>query len=312
MTGADAGHDHIFLHSAHDHSERRTWAVIALCGVMMVAEIGGGLAFGSVALVADGLHMFSHVGALLIAAFAYAFARRHASDGRFSFGTGKIGDLAGFVSALVLAATAMAIGYEAGARLFHPVAIDFGEAIPIALAGLLVNIASAWLLAGQHHHDGHHHHQHGGEECHHPADHGVGRDNNMRAAVIHVAADAVVSILVIAGLLLARHFGWLWLDPLVGLVGALVIGVWAWGLVRATGAVLLDMMPDRALADRVRRTVEADGDQLADLHVWRLGPGHLGAILSVVTPHGRDVGFYRQRLAEIVPFSHLTVEVSRR
>ncbi len=305
-----AGHSHLFLGSGHERNERRTWLVIGLCGAMMAVEIVGGLLFGSIALVADGLHMSTHAGALLLAALAYAFSRRYARDPRFSFGTGKLGDLAGFTSAIVLAMIALLIGYEALSRLFAPVAIHFGQAIPIAVLGLGVNIASAWLLGvGDEHH---HHHVHAAGEAH-DEDHGHAhhRDNNMRAAVVHVLADAAVSILVIAGLTLARLFGWLWMDPLAGLIGAAVIASWSYGLIRDTGAVLLDMNPDGRLADRIGRIVEAEGDQVGDLHLWRVGPGHLAAIVQVVTNSARDADYYRARLARLPSLSHLTLEVTR-
>lgn len=293
-------HDHVFLGHDHGKSERRSWAVIALCGAMMAAEIGGGLLFGSIALVADGLHMSTHAGALLLAAIAYSYARRHARDPRFTYGTGKLGDLAGFTSAIVLAMIAILIGYEAVARLFHPVAIHFSQAIPIAGLGLLVNLTSAWLLG----HDDHDHHDH-----HDEADHAAHRDNNMRAAIVHVLADAAVSLLVITGLVLARTFGWLWMDPVAGLFGALVIASWSYGLVRDTGAILLDMVPDQGLVSQMRNALESDGDQVGDLHLWRLGPGHLGATICIVTRHGRDPAFYRDRLKGFAVLSHVTVEV---
>jgi cation diffusion facilitator family transporter len=327
-------HSHSFLAEGHARSERRTWAVIVLCTVMMIAEIVGGLLFGSIALVADGLHMSTHAGALLLAALAYTYARRHADDPRFTFGTGKLGDLAGFTSAIILVMIALLIAYEAVSRIFVPVPIHFNEAIAIATLGLAVNVASAWLLGGGHdhgHHHAHHHHghdrahdndhdhDHDHEHAHHHAHaHGhhhahahVGRDNNMRAAVIHVIADAAVSVLVILGLLLARAFGWLWMDPLVGIVGACVIASWSYGLIRDTGAILLDMNPDRTLAAKLRRIIEEDGDTIADLHIWRLGPGHLGAILCIATPHARAAPHYRERLAGFPSLSHLTVEVHR-
>ncbi len=410
--GHSFGHSHVFLGTGHERAERRSWAVIWLCGAMMAVEIIGGLLFGSIALVADGLHMSTHAGALLLAALAYSYARRHATDPRFSFGTGKLGDLAGFTSAIVLAMIALLIGYEAVHRLFAPVPIHFREAIPIAGLGLLVNIASAWLLSGGDDHShapGHDHgHGHGHGYAHgatadahridtetgpliltlfedgvpprfqvraasggmpvaadliieterpggarqvfvmadrgaflesldtipephefiahvragaagpsypvtfteHANGHGkTGRDNNMRAAVIHVVADATVSVLVIVGLLLARAFGWLWMDPLAGMIGAVVITSWAYGLVRDTGAILLDMTPDHAMADNVRRVIETDGDQLADLHLWRLGPGHVGAIVSVVTASHRGPEHYHRLLARFRTVSHLTVEV---
>ncbi|MBN9564283.1 MAG: CDF family Co(II)/Ni(II) efflux transporter DmeF [Alphaproteobacteria bacterium] len=408
-------HNHVFLGEGHEHAERRTWAVIWLCGAMMALEIIGGALFGSIALVADGLHMSTHASALLLAALAYSYARQHAADSRFTFGTGKLGDLAGFASAVVLAMVALLIGYEAVTRFVAPVPIHFAEAIPIACLGLVVNVTSAWLLSGggHHHHHGPDHshkhydheddgehrivtpsgifsvsvfeenhppvfrirgedgsalttqaitietvrpdgarqsfalknhgdylqslqdvpephaftaivrisgrdypiifeeHQHGRE---HDARHVHGaahRDNNMRAAVIHVMADAAVSLLVILGLLLARTFGWLWMDPLAGFVGAFVIASWSYGLIRDTGAILLDMDPDRRVTEAVRQAVEDAGDRLIDLHVWRLGPGHLGAILSVVTRQPRGPQFYRDRLARFQSLSHVTVEVDR-
>jgi len=311
-----AGHSHVFLGQGHDKNERRTWAVIVLCAVMMVAEIVGGLLFGSIALVADGLHMSTHASALLLAALAYRYARRHADDPRFSFGTGKLGDLAGFSSAIVLVMIAFLISYEAVSRLIAPVPISFNEAIPIAALGLIVNIVSALLLSGgghdhNHSHDHGHSHEHVDDHSHEHAHGTAHRDNNMRAAVIHVLADAVVSVLVIAGLLLARSFGWLFMDPLAALVGAAVIASWSYGLIRDTGAILLDMNPDRGMAEKVRATIERDGDRLEDLHLWRLGPGHLGAILSVVTTKQRDAGHYRRLLRHFRNLSHVTVEVQQ-
>jgi cation diffusion facilitator family transporter len=395
----DDGHAHVFLGVDHERSERMTWAVIALCCAMMAAEIVGGLLFGSIALVADGLHMSTHAGALLLAALAYGFARKHAHDSRFTFGTGKFGDLAGFTSAIVLAMIALLIGYESVVRMFAPISIRFAEAIPIACLGLAVNIVSAWLLSrgGHHHHHGHDHadsveeHRievdgktmvlsvyeegvpprfrlavdagrldprntvittvradgarqvfamadagdylesleeipephaftvyigpaHQGApavifEEHHHAAHNAHRDNNMRAAVVHVAADAAVSVLVIVGLVLARAFGWLWMDPLAGIAGACVIAAWSYGLLRDTGAILLDMNPDRLLAANLRKTLERDGDRLADLHLWRVGPGHLAAIMSIATNQPHPPQYYRDKLAAFRALSHVTVEV---
>ncbi len=318
---------HNFLAPTHDSAERRTWAVIWLCLTMMAAEIAGGWLFGSLALIADGLHMSTHAGALLLAALAYRYARRHAGDARFSFGTGKFGDLAGFTSAIVLGMVALLIGYEAVQRIFAPVPIRFSEAIPIACLGLAVNVLSVWLLGGGHEHGhdhGHGHgHSHDAGRAHDHAGHAhdnhaghdqhghTGRDNNMRAALVHVAADAAISVLVIVGLFMARWLGWQWLDPAVGILGAVVIASWAWGLVRDTGAILLDMNPDRSLAAGLRKTIESGGDRLLDFHLWRLGPGHLGAIVSVQTSEARDCAYYRARLAGYTALSHLTVEVRR-
>ena len=405
-------HDHVFLGEDHEKAERRTWAVIILCSVMMIAEIIGGALFGSLALIADGLHMSTHAGALLLAALAYTYARKYANDRNFTFGTGKFGDLAAYSSAIVLAMIALLIAYEAVSRLLNPVPISFNEAIPIAVLGLAVNVASAWLLASGHHHAHGHGHSHGHghdhdhgeeprrielgtgavdievfedkvpprfrvsadlavlagvsdvsietirpdgsrqlftfedrdgflesrdeipephaflakvrlvqkgqqheqelefEEHDHEAAHGVHhRDNNMRAAVIHVMADAAVSVLVIAGLLMARAFGWLWMDPLAGFIGALVIANWSVGLLRDTGGILLDRTPDPRMAEKVRLVIESEGDRVTDLHLWRLGPGHLGAIVSVATSGAREAAHYRQRLAKFADLSHVTVEV---
>lgn len=313
LTHAPAGHSHIFLGQRHETSERRTWAVIWLCGAMMLLEVVGGLLFGSIALVADGLHMSTHAGALLLAALAYRYSRRHATDPRFTFGTGKLGDLAGFTSAVMLAMIALLIGYEAAARLFAPVPIAFAEAVPIAVLGLAVNAGSAWLLGGGHDHAAEHRHGHAhGEHEHEHASAAAHRDNNMRAAVVHVAADAAVSVLVIIGLLLARAFGWLWMDPLAGLVGACVIASWAYGLVRDAGAILLDMNPDPGMADSLRSALEQDGDTLTDLHLWRLGPGHLGAIVAIATAGQHGADYYRARLSRFTALSHVTVEVEQR
>lgn len=321
----EARHSHVFLGQDHANAERRAWAVIWLCGAMMTLEIVGGMLFGSLALVADGLHMSTHASALLLAALAYSYARRHAGDRRFTFGTGKFGDLAGFSSAVILAMIALLIGYEAVSRFLHPVPIHFREAIPIAVLGLAVNLVSAWLLSGGGHHHHHHGHQehddhehddheHDDDHVHGHHGHGSGvasRDNNMRAAIIHVAADAAVSVLVIVGLLSARAFGWLWMDPLAGIVGAFVIASWSFGLIRDTACVLLDMNPDQALEAGIFEAVKAQGDRLTDLHVWRLGPGHLGAIVAIETNQLRGPEFYREKLSQFRLVSHLTVEVHR-
>lgn len=323
MSNTNATHDHVFLGAGHAQAERRTWMVIALCAIMMVVEIVGGFLFGSIALVADGLHMSTHASALLLAALAYSYARRHAHDRRFTFGTGKLGDLAGYSSAIVLAMIALLIGYEAISRFIAPLPIRFDEAILIAVLGLAVNVASVLLLSGgEHDHDHNHRHGHGIHDHAHEAAHGheasenhlrgaAHRDNNLRSAIIHVLADAAVSLLVIAGLLLGRLFGWNWLDPVVGLVGAVVIAVWSYGLVRNTGAILLDMNPDQGMAERMRTVIEVDGDRLTDMHLWRLGPGHLGAVLSVATPQLRGPDYYHRLLARFSALSHVTVEVQR-
>jgi cation diffusion facilitator family transporter len=302
-------HEHVFLGADHARNERRSWAVVALCAAMMLAEIVGGLLWGSMALIADGLHMSTHAGALVIAAFAYAYARRHARDERFTFGTGKLGDLAAFASALVLAMIALLIGYESVERLVHPVPIAFDQAIPLAALGLGVNLLSAWLLHDGHDHAGEGAHKHApdgdhDDHQHHHADH------NLRAAYVHVVADAAVSILALIGLSAGRVLGWVWMDPAMGIVGMLVIANWSWNLVRASGAVLLDMRPRDGLAAEIARRLETGPhDRVSDLHLWRVGPGHNAAIVSLVSDHPEPPLAYKARLAGIHGLSHVTVEV---
>jgi cation diffusion facilitator family transporter len=304
-------HEHRFLGEKHEHHERRTWFVVALAAVMMVAEIVAGTAFGSMALVADGWHMSTHVTALAITAAAYGFARKHAHDARFSFGTGKLGELAGFSSAIILALVALFIGYESVVRLFSPVTIRFGEATLVAVIGLAVNLVSAWLLF-----DTSHHHSHR-EQAHHHADdhepvhgsHHHGHDTNIRSAYLHVLADALTSVLAIVALLSGRFFGWVWLDPVMGVVGALVIASWSVGLIRSAGAVLLDVVPSQNLLGTIRRRLEVGGDRVADLHVWRLGPGHTGVIAAIVSDQALPPNAYKERLRGIPGLSHITVEI---
>ncbi len=299
----DWRHDHVFLGTAHDRNERRTWLVVGLTATMMVVEIAGGTLFGSMALLADGWHMSTHAGALAIAAFAYRFARRHVRDPRFAFGTGKLGDLAGFASAVLLALIALLIGFESLVRVFQPVAIHYAEATVIAAVGLVVNLLSAWILGAGHDHDHDHDHRHG--------DHHHDHDHNLRAAFLHVMADALTSVLAIVGLLAAWGYGWTWLDPAIGLVGAAVIAHWSWRLIRDAGAVLLDAAPDADLAAAIRGRLERGDDRIADLHVWRVGPGHHAAIVSLVSDSPLPVGDYKRRLDGLARLSHVTVEVHR-
>jgi cation diffusion facilitator family transporter len=312
-------HDHVFLGEGHARNERKTWIVIALCSTMMAAEIGGGLLFGSMALVADGLHMSTHASALLIAALAYTYARIHARDERFAFGTGKLGDLAAFSSAIILAMIALLIGWESIGRLLHPLPIAFDEAIPVAALGLGVNLISAWLLRDQdsgqrqhlHHGDHQHHHDHAhlGAPPAKVDGQGHQRDLNLRAAYVHVLADAAVSVLAVIGLVAGRQLGWIWMDPLMGIVGACVIANWSWGLVRAAGAVLLDLRPDAAVAAQVLARLEGNGDRVADLHLWRVGPGHAAALVSLVSDRPEPPAAYKARLADVRGLSHITIEV---
>lgn len=300
----DFRHPHVFLGDEHERNERKTWAVIAICAAMMVAEIVGGLWFGSVALIADGLHMSTHAGALLIAALAYTYSRRYVNDERLTFGTGKFGDLAAFTSAIALAMIALLIGYESVDRFVTPVPIAFNQAIPIAVLGLGVNLLSALLLRDDDHHHGHaHNHAHSHGHAH------VHRDHNLRAAFVHVLADAAVSVLVIVGLGAGRFFGLIWMDPLMGLVATAVILSWSWTLIRSAGAILLDVCPDPALARKVAVRLEQGSDRVSDLHLWRLGPGHLAAVISIVTHDPRSPEQYKRRLSGLAGLSHVTIEV---
>jgi len=296
-------HTHDFLGANHGRNERRVRAVIALTVAMMVVEIVAGLAYGSMALVADGLHMSTHAAAMLIAAGAYFYARKHVANPRFTFGTGKFGDLAGFASAVILALIALFIGYESLLRLTDPVPIAFGQAIGVAVVGLVVNLASAWLLKDDHSHDHGHHH------AHHDHSHG-GHDNNLRSAYLHVLADALTSILAIVALALGSLYGWTWLDPMMGIVGALVIAHWSLGLVRSAGGVLLDYVPPgEDLPEEIRSAIETGDDRITDLHVWQVGPGHHAAIVSIATSRPLPLASYRAKLAHIHDLSHLTLEV---
>jgi cation diffusion facilitator family transporter len=295
-------HDHTFLGAKHVEHERRTWLVVALTSAMMVGEIIGGTIYGSMALVADGWHMCTHAGALAIAALAYRYARKHAHDARFSFGTGKLGELAGYSSALILALVALLIGYKSIARLLDPVSIGFDEAIVIACIGLGVNLASAWLLRDEHEHE--HEHEHGHRDGYHRYDH------NLRAAYLHVLADAMTSVLAIVALVAGRLYGWSWMDPAMGLIGALVIAHWSIGLLRSSGAVLLDAVLDPRLAAQIKERLEVGTDRVADLHVWRVGPGHAAVIAAIVTDYPLATDQYKARLRDLGGLSHVTIELN--
>jgi cation diffusion facilitator family transporter len=301
-------HDHVYLGAGHGHAERRTRIAATVTAVFMAVEITAGFLFGSMALLADGVHMATHVGALGLAAGAYFLARRHAQNTRFTFGSGKFGDLAAFASAVALAILAVGVVAESVERLFDPVTVRYGEALPIAAIGLAVNIISALILQTPHSHGHDHGHDHDGHAGHDHAHH----DNNLRAAYVHVLADAATSLLAI----LALGAGWLWgiryLDPIVGIVGAFVIASWAYGLIRASGLVLLDAEDDPELAREIRTMIETGMNaRVADLHLWRLGPGHRGLIVSLVCPDQMTVERIRAALrARYSDLSHVTVEIA--
>lgn len=290
-------------------AERRTRIVIGITAVMMVAEIAAGSVFNSMALLADGWHMSTHVAAFLITAVAYHLSRRHADDAQFSFGTGKMGVLGGFASAVVLAVVAFLMAAESLHRFFAPLPIRFNEAIGVAVVGLLVNVTCAFLLKDQHHHHHHHSHEHGDGPDH---DHRH-RDLNLRAAYLHVLADALTSVTAIAALVTGKFLGWLWLDPVMGLVGSAVVAVWAVGLLRDTSGILLDRTPDDTdLVEEIRQSVESDGDsRVADLHVWQVAAGKFAAIVSIVAHGPKSVEAYRALWRQHDELVHVTVEVQQ-
>ena len=284
-------------------AERNTRRVIVLTAAMMAVEVFAGWRFHSMALLADGWHMGTHVAAFLIAALAYAMARRHRGDRSFSFGTGKIDVLGGYTSAVILGIVALFMAAESAQRLFEPLSIHYNEAIAIGLVGLCVNVASALLLGHGHSHGhGHDHHGHG---------HHHGEDLNFKAAYVHVIADAVTSVLAISALVAGKYLGWVWMDPVMGIVGSAVVAQWAWSLLRDTSAILLDRTPeDSDLTAEIRRAVEADkGASVTDLHVWQVGVGQYSAIVSIKAKDPRPPEHYRKMFSVHEELRHVTVEV---
>lgn len=291
-------HCHYFMTGGEDRAERKAVIVTGLTVVAMAVEIAVGMAANSMALLADGFHMATHAVALGVAAFAYWYARRHANDPRYTFGVGKVGALAGFASAMILAMVAVGVAWESAGRLMTTQSIDFNEALAVAVFGLAVNVASAFILGHDHH--GHDHHGHD----HH------GHDVNLKGAYLHVIADALTSVCAIVALLAGKYFGWWFLDPLMGLAGAVVVGVWAWGLTKEAGGVLLDRNDDADLTRRVRSAIEIDDDTaVTDLHLWRVGPGHWAAIVALSAAAPRRLPEYRRLLADMPEISHLTIEI---
>ena len=284
--------------------ERNTRRVIVLTLSMMIIEIIAGYMFGSMALLADGWHMGTHAVALGITAFAYFYARKHSDNPNYSFGTGKVGVLGGFSSAVVLAVIALLIGVESIQRLVSPLPIRFNEAIMVAFIGLVVNVISAFLLQGKHqHHHEHQAHAHGHTRKF--------RDHNIRAAYFHVLADALTSLLAIIALFTGKAFGWVWMDPIMGIVGALIISRWSYGLLVDSGKVLLDRDVNPEAIAEIRSLIETDSDnRVADLHVWRVGTHHLSAIVSIVTHYPKSPDHYKKLLADYDEIVHVTVEVN--
>ncbi len=296
-------HDHVFGLDKRRTGERRTLVVIAVTGGTMVVEIAAGIAFGSMALLADGLHMASHTMALGIAAWAYVYARRHARDPRFSFGTGKVNSLAGFTGAVLLAVFALMMSYESVNRFFHPVAIVFDQAILVAIIGFLVNAFSVVILGGHHHSE-----QHGDAGHRHDHDH----DHNLRSAYLHVLADALTSLLAIGALLGGKYLGFAWMDPVMGLIGAILVSHWSIGLLRSAGRVLLDFEVPSHVSNAISKCIDShDGNRVTDLHIWTIGPETYAAILTIVTPTPRPPDHYKKLLPADLGLAHVTVEVHK-
>ncbi len=317
-------HDHSFGQEQVRAGERKTITVILLTAVMMVVEIAAGVAFGSMALLADGLHMASHTAAIGIAAFAYIYARRHAFDTRFSFGTGKVNALAGFGSAVLLVVFALFMAWESTLRFINPVDIAFNQAIAVAVVGLVVNGVSAVILGHSHDHDHDHDHGHDhghthdheqahGHDHHHTQDHDRDHhrhDHNLRAAYIHVIADALTSLLAIFALLAGKYFGLNWLDPVMGIVGAILVGRWSYGLLRDTAQVLLDHQASKKVRERMKTAIESgDTASVTDLHVWSIGPALRAAAITVVSDTPQQPLYYRQLLPTDLGLVHVTIEV---
>jgi cation diffusion facilitator family transporter len=285
-----------YLGADHLRNERRTWIVTGICAATLAVQVAGGLVFRSMALTASGLHMAAHVAAMATAGAAYRLARRWAADPRFAFGTGKLGYLAGFANAVVLAVIAVIIAVESGERLFRPEAVDYDSALPLGIAGLAVTlVCMALLKPGR---GGHGHDREG--------------DLNIVAAHLHLSADAAVGVLAIAGLAAGRSLGWAWADPLAGLAGAALVAQFAISLVRRGAAALLDMTPSPELVRQIRDRLEAEGERVLDLHLWRLGPGHFAAVAAVAADRGQTAQALRARLGDIASLSHVTIELRER
>jgi cation diffusion facilitator family transporter len=301
-------HGHkFFVHQ--ERNEKNTQKVMALTALTMIVEIGAGIAFGSMALLADGWHMGTHVAAFLITLFAYSYSRKNADNPDFSFGPGKINVLGGFASAVALAVVALVMAVESFGRFFSPVEIHYGQSMLVAGIGLVVNIACAFLLHGSHGHD---HHGHGHDHTEQDHQHQHHEDHNLKAAYFHVLADALTSVLAIIALLFGSLYGWWALDPLMGIIGALVISRWAWGLLRESSAILLDAGVGAELRDKVRKAIESEADnRVTDLHLWKVGPHHLSAIITLVTHYPRPAEDYRQLLAGFEQLRHINIEVIR-
>ncbi|MFA6174705.1 MAG: CDF family Co(II)/Ni(II) efflux transporter DmeF [Kiritimatiellales bacterium] len=293
-------HAHTFGQENERAGEKRTVIVTILTAVMMVAEVAAGIVFGSMALLADGLHMASHAAALFIAWLAYIYARRHASDPRYSFGTGKVNSLGGYTGAILLALFAALMVWESTKRVIHPVDIAFNQAIFVAVLGLIVNGVSVFILGLPEHHHDHHHEDH---DHHH--------DHNLRSAYLHVLADALTSVLAIAALLVAKYTGFMQIDPIMGIVGAVVVLRWSVGLLRASSLILLDQQGSAKMTQKIKNCIEKDGDNwVVDLHLWSIGPGIFSAAISLVTRNPQSAEYYKRLIPAELGVAHVTLEVN--
>ncbi len=299
-------HTHTLENWQHSHDfsvknekgERRTKYVLILTAITMIVEILAGSIFGSMALLADGWHMGTHVAAFMITIFAYRYARKHADNPAYAFGTGKVSVLGGFASAVALAVVALVMLIESLQRIIDPHTIQFNEAIAVASLGLLVNVISAFLLK-----DDHHHHDHGDHHHHH--------DHNLRAAYLHVLADALTSLLAIIALVSGKYFGWDWLDPIMGIVGAVIITRWSYGLLKQTSPILLDGSIEQEYQSAITEAIEKDADnRITDIHIWRVGANHYAAIISLVTHFPKSAEYYKDLLSGFHKLSHTTIEVN--
>lgn len=316
-------HDHTFGQNERQSGERRTFVVIAITFSMMVIEIAAGTLFGSMALLADGLHMASHAAALAITAFAYVYARKNAGNPKFSLGTGKVNALGGYTGALLLAGFALLMAWESVERLRNPVPIQFDWAITVAILGLLVNGASMFILGNHHHgHDHSHHHEHDHGHNHHGHDHEHddhhhhshdhhGHDHNLRSAYLHVMADALTSLTAIFALLAAKFFGWLWMDPIMGIVGSILVAHWSVGLIRATSHSLLDYQASDKKLQALREALQTEDDQVIDLHLWQIGPGIYSSMITIVSTDAASPETYKARIPHSLNIVHATVEIHR-
>ena len=298
-------HSHSFGQDIKRPGEARTLIVIALTSAMMIVEIGAGLVFGSMALLADGLHMASHTAALSINAFAYIYARRQAHNERYSFGTGKVNTLGGFTGAVLLAGFAVFMAWESITRLISPVEIAFNQAIFVASLGLIVNGISVMILRHKPHP------AHGAnEEEDHSHSHSHSHDHNLLAAYLHVLADALISLLAIFALLGAKYLGLIWADPAMGVVGSILVARWSLGLIRNTAQILLDREAPANISASVRDCIESqDDNRIVDLHIWAVGPNIYSVILAVVAHHPRRPDYYKALIPKNLHIVHATVEV---